>query len=315
MSWHVEPIDWIDRLRHAKIIDQTGRDALCAAMNLNGYVTGGAARLLAAALLGPQHRRILGRPAGFGDGTFDTGHRHVDHLERFGWTITLSRHPNSIFSSAPGQKKDFDSRDRKWKSNISDVDVFFRDTASARACISGLNSQGEALWSAPSLAHYGVEYVYGRNLFQFITHFSGPPDEILGSFDLANAKVYFDAAGLHWSDEWARLEEDRVLGVDNWGKQNLLWRVAKWMGRHGYDNLREGDHDKYLDAVFRALDETKEGKLMRWGKPVHVDTIRLTAKKLVYRMPPREALKASIIFDSYDQINILRDVANKAMNP
>lgn len=307
MSWHLEPIDWVDRLRHKKIIDQTGRDALCSAMNLNGYVTGGAARALAVVFLGPQYKGIIRNPAGYGDDC-------EDQMTRFGWNVTIARHPNSLFSSVSGMKQDFDSKNRKWKSNISDVDVFFRDAASARSCISRLNSQGEALWSAPSLAHYGVEYVFGRNLFQFITHFSGSPEEILGSFDLANAKVYFDAAGLHWSDEWAELEEKRVLGVDNWGKQNLLWRVAKWMGRHGYDDLREGDHDKYLDAVFKAIDETKEGKLIRWGEPVRVDTIRLAAKKLVYRMPPREALKASIIFDSYDQINILRDVANKAMN-
>jgi len=34
---------------------------------------------------------------------------------------------------------------------------------------------------------------------------------------------------------------------------------------------------------------------------------------MVYGMPPAEALKASIIFDSYDQLNIIRDVANKVV--
>ena len=308
MSWHLEPIDWIDRLRHKKIIDRTGRDALCCAMNMGGFVTGGSARALAAAFLGPQYKGILKNPSGY------SVRRGADHLECFGSTITLTRHPKSPFTSVPGAKKpNFDANDRTWKSSVSDVDVFFREKKSALECIANLNAQGEAAWSSPSLARYGEEYVFGRNLFQFITHFSGQPEDVLSSFDLANAKVYFDAKGLHWSDEWARLEDDRVLGVDVWNKQNLLWRIAKWMNRHGYENLRGGDHDKYLDAVFKAIDETREGKLIRWGEKVNIRTIRSHTKRMVYGMPPAEALKASIIFDSYDQLNIIRDVANKVV--
>jgi hypothetical protein len=55
------------------------------------------------------------------------------------------------------------------------------------------------------------------------------------------------------------------------------------------------------------------GTLVRWGEAVKKHNIHSFAKMFVRTSPPAEVLKISMLLDSYDQMNVLRELTRKGM--
>lgn len=200
----------------------------------------------------------------------------------------------------------------KWRGSVGDVDLFFPNEASARTAIDRVKSLfGDRAHYCVSRAGYAEEITYNRCRYQFITKVNGTPGEVLASFDLTNAKVALLPDSILTHPEWKGLEEQRAIGIDVWNKPSLLWRVLKWARKHSYTKLRSSDQDRFVNVVFDALEATKDGSLKRWDRPVTKHEIQRFAKMFIHTFEPSSALKASIILDDYDRMNVVKDVMNK----
>lgn len=200
----------------------------------------------------------------------------------------------------------------KWRGSVGDVDLFFPNEASAWTALDRVKSLfGGGVYHTPTAAGYAQEVVHDRCRYQFITKVNGAPEEILSSFDLTNSKVALTPDSILTAPEWRELEEKRTLGIDLWNKPNLLWRVWKWAKKHSYLKLRSSDEDRFVNTVFDALAATKDGSLKRWDRPVTKYEIQRFAKMFIHSFEPSSALKAAMILDDYDKMNVVRDVMSK----
>lgn len=200
----------------------------------------------------------------------------------------------------------------KWRGSVGDVDLFFPNEASAWTAIDRVKSRfGADIYIAPTAAGYAQEVVHDRCRYQFITKVNGTPEEVLASFDLTNAKVALTPDAILTTPEWRKLEEQRAIGIDAWSKPNLLWRVWKWARKHSYLKLRSSDEDRFVNVVFDALVAAKEGSLKRWDRPVTKYQIQRFAKMFIHSFEPSSALKAAMILDDYDRMNVMKDVMSK----
>lgn len=203
----------------------------------------------------------------------------------------------------------------KWRGCVGDVDLFFPNEAAAWSALNRVKSifsgYGAGIYSAPTAAGYAQEVVFDRCRYQFITKVNGTPEEVLASFDLTNAKVALLPDVILTAPGWKELEGERAIGIDAWSKPNLLWRVWKWTKKHSYLKLRSSDEDHFVNVVFDALAATKDGSLKRWDRPVTKQEIRRFAKMFIHSFEPSSALKAAMILDDYDRMNVMKDVMSK----
>lgn len=205
---------------------------------------------------------------------------------------------NAFHACRPDGHKPKDVRNKLlWKCGRSDVDVFFPTIETAEAAVARLREALPDTYVSPTIAGFGHDFCAGGLIFQVITKRAGTPDEVTGDFDIANAKPYFDATGFHFTDEWIELEEKRLLGIDDASRLSLLWRVKKWCEKHSYVDLRCGDHEKLIDALFEAIVAVKADRLERWSKKVDIGQLRSVSLPHVLKSPPGEMLRASMLFD------------------
>lgn len=297
--WNVEPIDWLHELSSHKIIGATTQRILRECIDHGGYITGGFARNLSRCIM--FERNILPQPE------TKFGVKIWEWLERYCNRVTIAK----------AAHRRLGPYDRQWKNGIGDIDIFFpTEEIAVRTCKWVTDSAGCGLsceWSSSTMAGYGMEYIAGDNLLQLITKLTGGPDDVLRSFDLTNAQIYLDCAGLHWNNAWCQLEERKLLGIDRWDKPNLLWRVNKWFSRNNYVDFREGDHEKFVDSALNTIKLAACGELKRFGREVETWGVRGYAKKYWPVLTARELLKISCGYDTYDQHQIFKELFNRGV--
>lgn len=270
-----------------------------AAWDAGGYIAGGFGRMVA---VHDAHSRD-GLPL------------YPKWRDREGWR-SLAQYTEMMMEPPrpPWEGKSSPHPHWKWRGSVGDVDLFFPNEASAWAAISRVKSRfGDRIYLAPTAAGYAQEAVHDRCRYQFITKVNGTPEEVLASFDLTNAKVALLPDAILTHPEWRGLEEQRAIGIDAWSKPNLLWRVWKWARKHTYLKLRASDEDRFVNVVFDALQATKDGNLKRWDRPVAKHEIQRFAKMFIHTFEPSSALKAAMILDDYDRMNVVRDVMSKGV--
>jgi hypothetical protein len=200
----------------------------------------------------------------------------------------------------------------QWRGTVGDVDFFFPNEVAARAALgSVMNAFGERAHRETTAAGYAEEVTYDRCRYQFITRVNGALEEVLSGFDLTNAKVALLPESILTPPEWLELEEARAIGIDLWNKPNLLWRVKKWAAKHSYRKLRTSDEDRFVNLVFDAFEAVKDGTLKRWNRPITKHEVQRFAKMFIHSLEPGSALKASMLLDDYDRMNVVKDVMNR----
>jgi len=186
-----------------------------------------------------------------------------------------------------------------------DIDIFFPENK--LHFVEQLDHLASAIaqYRGQTPAGFGNEYrIKGTNI-QCITKINGEPHEVLSTFDIVNAQVYFDKTGFYVTKEWLDLEDTRTLGINLFDRPNIVWRVHKWRSKHEYKNMRKEDHEQYLESIYNLAgrittkrDETIDMyKLKRIIKQSFISLD--TTNNLL--------LKASMLLDSYDQMHILKD--------
>lgn len=307
--WNLTGIDWIDYIRCEHVLTKECISSLEFCRDTGGYVSGGFATELA--------RAILTR-----DGTLKIFDKNCQIQMNELWLLnnlrvkTLIRHGAYVKSSADELKNTQSQKAiRFWKIGVTDVDVFFPGVDSANSALQKIENEVVTIDMIPSLAKYATEVIVGSttnaNILQVITSFTGQPADVLGQFDLANPRVYFDSAGLHWTDDWADLEERRLLGIDRTDKQNLLWRASKWFHDHKYVDFRKGDHEKLFDVIMSAVELSKSGKLKRFGNDVNVYSIKSLFKRFWHVMPAKILLMSSFMCDTYETKELYKKIGRQ----
>jgi len=297
MEWQHESIDWLDVLKKKRALSGKTIRLIQLCLDSRGYVSGGFARLIAVLLM-KEKKVISSRKEDRDAAPWDA----VDQK----WPV-WDQVSSYCLVFGNYEKR---SEERLWKSGAGDVDVFFPDALSASLAVRRAIEMRLDKWNSKTLANYGHEFLVENNIVQMIEKVTGSPEEVLSGFDIANAKVYLNSRGLFWTEEWAQLEENKLLGVDIWDRQNLLWRISKWIRKHGYTNLRPGDHENWVDLLIGSAELCHNKKLVRFSKEVDIRTIRWIGKDLLLRLPPRDLLKASLIYDSYENLRIMRHVSD-----
>jgi hypothetical protein len=310
-TWHTKKINWLEILANKRVLrpclSPNAVLILKDAVTSGGYVAGGFARIFAYALLTEELGVIDPQPL----------HQdvvHVNKSNRDAWQ-DIKKYLGDGYEVDPTQKRWVGSVEkmRLWKAGVGDIDVFFLDSSAASKSIDMLASR-KLTWSGHTIAGYGFECVVDkRNILQFITKVTGSPEAVLSTFDITNAMVYLDADGLHYTDEWLELETHNQLGINKSDRPNLLWRINKWANKHSYSKLRPGDEDKYVDALLSAYQKAKSAGIewKMWDRKVTSQAVANMGWKFKDWLPPAELLKASLLFDSYRQIDALRVVSKK----
>lgn len=200
----------------------------------------------------------------------------------------------------------------KWRGAVGDVDFFFPSEAAARAALGAvMNAFGALAHCETTAAGYAEEVTYDQCRYQFITRVNGALEDVLSGFDLTNAKVALLPESILAPPEWLELEEARTIGIDLWNKPNLLWRVKKWASKHLYLRLRTSDEDRFVNLVFDAFEAVKDGTLKRWDRPITKHEVQKFVKMFIYSLEPGSALKASMLLDDYDRMNVVKDVMSR----
>ena len=277
-----EKVDWIAELYNKKFLSKDAIDSFELIFLNKGYISGGGAKVLSNYFLG-----------------ISSSDESINSY--FGNKIT-SNYLNANFNSQ-----------NYWKSYKGDIDVFFNDRNDAyNAKYKVLSSLTPRIFQTTK-GGFGYEFLHGDVIFQLITKINGSPKEITDSFDIANAKVYLDDKGIYYTNNWKDLESKRLLGIDLYNKPNLLWRVQKWFKKHNYVNLRDNDHEKYVDILYEAAEKVKDQSLIRFEKPVSEHQIQKFVKSFIYNTgtPANEILKASLLLNSYSQMYVLKDLSQR----
>lgn len=286
--WNVERVDWLNEITTRRVVGETTRKILRECIDCGGYIAGGFARNLARCIM--FDRNLLPPPC-------ESPWKWLEEYCR------VRRLPFEYSTNI---------HDRNWKMRVGDIDIFLPAESIAEGICGRLVESRELYqWSSRTLAGYGMEYITGGNLVQILTKFHGDPLHVIDSFDLANAKVYLDRDGLHWSDEWCDLEDRKLLGIDKGDKPNLLWRVNKWFDRNKYVDFRGGDHEKFVDSILSIISLSANGELKRFDQNVEPWGIRGYAKKYWRLLPASELLKISMGYDTYDQLNVIKELSHR----
>lgn len=203
------------------------------------------------------------------------------------------------------------------KSMTGDIDVFFKTKEDALKVQPSITENQICPFYRDytnTKAHFGYQFRTQNNeMFQTIVKVHGNPEQVVSTFDIANAKIFIDSNGIHYTDEWLELENNKTIGIDLWDKSNLLWRVHKWFVKHDYKSLRENDVEKYVDCLYSITEKVKNKGLVRWDRPVTNLEIQKFVKKFCNfnDVSMNDVLKASLLLDSYSQMNILNSMSTK----
>lgn len=305
MTFRTANIDWLSLISSHGLMTNDSLAALDISLNHSGFVSGGFARMLAVTIL--------------------TDMCVLSKKNSYLWSevknnTSLSQHSIDAFLKA----KYYDAvvpddslqpHARKHISYITDIDVWFLSESCANEATREVIRTQDVIHNAPTIGGFGHELIVGKNIFQFIKKLTGSAEEVLSSFDIKNAKVYLDRDGIHWSDEWAILEENRMLGIDDFSKSSILWRIRKWASKHfndGYDVFRPGDAVKYVNALIKFAEMTENNELYRWGKKVKISELRGINNRVCDWLPPDSMLKTSSIYTGYAALSIAASAENKA---
>ena len=305
MSRHIENINWLQELSYRGVFNSECFRVTRACLEEGGFISGGFARKLARSLLIDRHESVHAN---------ETWHQTID------W-YSACRNLNN-YSPPWAATRHVDVRDPtaryQWRGGVGDIDIFFHTEQRRFQATDAINRCIEAGWKeiihiGKSPAGFAEEYIVEKRPFQLVSKLYGTPEQIVDSFDFTNAKVWLDAEGIHYTDEWLELEKNNLLGIDQWDRPSLLWRVHKWTRKHHLRDLREGDHAKYVDAVYKAMELVKSGECVRWGQKIRPSQIKEFAKAFIYTSPITEVLKASMLLDSYDQMTIMNEISKKGL--
>jgi hypothetical protein len=212
------------------------------------------------------------------------------------------------------QDKPKDDVRRYLRHYSGDIDFFFETKQDSLNVQGDLQNQcgGAVREYTHTKAYFGYQFrTYSNEMFQTIVKVSGNPEHVLSTFDIANAKVFIDRQGIHYTDEWLELEKNKILGIDIWDKPNLLWRVHKWLNKHSYQGIRNQDVDKYIDCLYSVAEKVKKKEIIRWDRPVTDCEIQKFVKKFCSHsdISMNDILKASLLLDSYSQMNVLSSLS------
>ena len=306
MSWRTVPLNWMRELSYRGVFHAEELNFLHVAFEEGGFIAGGFARVFAHAQLFT--RRESKRSE-------ETWHQIID---RYSACRGITHADPPYGTRVPVNVLDPSTR-MQWRGGVGDIDIFFRDLSGAQRAMerierelhTGTNIGINRIGKSPG--GFAEEYIVRRRPFQIITKVLGTPEEVVGTFDITNAKVWLDVEGIHHTEEWHDLECKQLLGLDQWDRPSILWRVTKWMRKHNLLDLRPGDHAKYVELVYKAAEAAKNDELKAWGRKIEKSRIQSFAKQFLYRAPPADALKASMLLDSYDQLNYIKDLASKSI--
>lgn len=196
---------------------------------------------------------------------------------------------------------------RMWKRDNGDIDVFFHNEVDVQAAIDKISTSGTWTWNADTIGGYGREFLAGGIVFQLIHGIHGSPRDVLETFDIENAKVYFNERGLYLSNDWLELERKKQLGICRADKLNLLWRVRKWFRKHGYTSLRDGDSHKLFSAIERLLSESGSERLFRWNSRVPQKRVQGIARNAIdFLSSADDLLRLSMYLDDYGQMEVIK---------
>jgi len=288
---NVVKCDWIESARIAfdSIIFKGGGDpfekTLCIALENNGFISGSFAR-------------SLGRTFVLPDESGKYSLRGIaDNYMSYNIHKVHAGNPNS-----------------RW--GLSDIDVFFKSQEDAKRAAWKLLDYGKSInvdpaWTSVSAGGFAQESILPSGLIiQLISKNCGEPEDVIDTFDIANAKVWFDNDGFHYSDVWLELEKDRILGIDRFDKTSLVFRVKKWLRKHSYQSIRKEDMPRFVDAIFDlyAKVSTPEG-IQSFGTKLAPSQV----SKVIWSMitgeilkDPSLILKASLLFEGYEHMHCLK---------
>lgn len=288
LKFNHENVDWISFLRNSYQLGGLPYDFLIHLMNShNGYISGSFARKVSEFVLGKNGINLISNKRKFYPFRKDDHALELRRLLRIDNDVNEHQYNNIKFYKG-------------------DIDVFFKHN--------DLNNLHHELLekfyfkhSADTPAMFGKEYYLDNTLVQCITKINGEPEDVLSTFDITNAQVYLDLNGIHFTDEWVNLEEQSLLGIEINSKPNIVWRTKKWYGKHYYNNLRKGDHEKYVDALFMTAEKFKNKESYGFIKTIN-DLNKFVKTDYLFSAPITLILKASLLLDSYNQMNILKNL-------
>jgi len=307
MTFRTANIDWVSLISSHDLMTNESLGALDIGLNNGGFVSGGFARMLAVAILTDIH--LLSK-------------KNCDLWKEIKDNTRLCQNSIDAFIKTRFYHNDngIPGKGRYLLSHVCDIDVWFNSEQNAIDASRQLIHSRDVVCNLPTLGGFGHEFIVGKNIFQFIKKLTGTAEEVIDSFDIKNAKVYFDRDGIHWSDEWAILEENRMLGIDDFSKPSILWRIKKWSSKEynfGYAKFRQGDDKKYIDALIRIAKMTENHELYRWGLEVKIEELSKINDRICYSLPDESMLKASSSIFNNDYASLIASITyeeNKQCN-
>ena len=279
-------------------------DTLDGVLARGGYISGGSARVIGRWLFSELAWGTL--PDG------EPRHKNDDPLNRVEEYLVMPtfRIP---------KEHDVRLKNRFWKSGAGDIDFYFRTDDASKAVLNYLNKEVDhykilnmyPAGSCPTLAGWGVEYFFGNLLIQAITKVTDEPTFILDSFDIVNAQCYLDNKGFHYTKRWFDCEKRGELEIYRGDKDNLIWRSAKWSMRHDLRISSESQKLLSQTALKLAQKINSEDGMMMWNRKVNIKQLQGKVKEMIWRWDSENILMASLILDSYDQLDLMSLIANK----
>lgn len=130
----------------------------------------------------------------------------------------------------------------------------------------------------------GKKPMHGFNLppvVQTIRCVTGTPEEVIRSFDFVNSMVAFDRERTWVAEDWARFEQEKVLGVAWWGSRSIAYRVKKYLNKYGYvtmENLSSSMFEQLVSATDTMTDRQKEVARALWMNAFEHSTCPLDMK-------------------------------------
>jgi hypothetical protein len=134
--------------------------------------------------------------------------------------------------------------------------------------------------------------------FQFIAKSTGAPEQVLNRFDISNCKIATDGKNIWMIEDWEKLEEDKIIRVDNLSGQYILSRLKKYL-TDDYD-LEQSNKDEILIKMLSSVTDHKYIPaikiLVKHAKFLKPEMIVMFYDKLgtIINIPPEEYGKSSL---------------------
>lgn len=157
----------------------------------------------------------------------------------------------------------------------NDIDVFFESQDDLDKTI--LVNPWHDFQHSTSLCDNAINvYIDDRTLFQIVTRFVAPVDEMLETFDIANACIAFSKDKIHINREWFYLENQRMLKVNKWTHTYTANRLYSWKNRHEYLTIDVGCVKQFNENIKNVLQRlNKNGNIENHSGFIEQDWNRL----------------------------------------